>query len=166
MNYLKSYLAIAAILCLASPFVTVNAARAATATGTLGVSGVVVVGGACTVGASSFDFGAYSGVALSGSGTVSVTCPSGLAYTVDLSATLNTTLSSVQPRLHGSGGYLPYNLYQDAGHTLVWGLDNGGTAKAGTGTGAAQNITVYGNIPAQPIAPGTYTDTVGVTVSF
>jgi spore coat protein U-like protein len=173
MYYLKSYLAIAAILCLASTFVAVNVGSAATATGSLAVSGSV--GASCSVGTSSLNFGALtSGVALSGSGTISVTCTSGAVYSVDLDAGLIHLAGSDRILYNGNGlgsanigNFLSYDLYQDAGHTLLWGSGlSGGSAKAGTGTGAAQNIPVYGNIPAQPVNPGSFTDTVGVTVTF
>ncbi|WP_409528142.1 spore coat protein U domain-containing protein [Rhizobium sp.] len=37
----------------------------------------------------------------------------------------------------------------------------------GTGTGSPQTLTVYGRVPAQNTpAPGTYSDTVVVTVSY
>jgi len=38
---------------------------------------------------------------------------------------------------------------------------------AATGNGASQSYTVYGRVPAQTTpAPGTYTDTVTVTVTY
>ena len=41
-----------------------------------------------------------------------------------------------------------YNIYTDAARTNVWGDGTGGTATiANTGTGAAQNVTVYGRVP-------------------
>jgi spore coat protein U-like protein len=38
---------------------------------------------------------------------------------------------------------------------------------SGTGNGAGQTITIFGRVPAQTTpAPGTYTDTVTVTVTY
>ncbi|WP_280527698.1 spore coat protein U domain-containing protein [Ciceribacter thiooxidans] len=37
----------------------------------------------------------------------------------------------------------------------------------GTGTGLTENVSVYGRVPAQSTpAPGTYTDTIVVTVTY
>jgi spore coat protein U-like protein len=62
---------------------------------------------------------------------------------------------------------LTYSLYQDSGHATVWGNTIGTNTVTGTGTGIAQTLTVYGQIPAtQYAAPGAYTDTVNVTLTY
>jgi spore coat protein U-like protein len=49
----------------------------------------------------------------------------------------------------------------------VWGNTVGTDTVAATGSGAAQSYTVYGRITAQTTpAPGTYTDTITVTVTY
>jgi len=38
---------------------------------------------------------------------------------------------------------------------------------AGTGTGALQSLTVYGQLPAnQKVLPGSYSDTITVTITY
>ena len=47
------------------------------------------------------------------------------------------------------GNLLSYNIYTDAARANVWGDGTGGTVTiaSSTGTGAAQNVTVYGRVP-------------------
>jgi spore coat protein U-like protein len=68
---------------------------------------------------------------------------------------------------------LQYNLYTTAALTTVFGDGTGATGTdAGTGTGMANALqyTVYGQLPDnaanQASIPGTYTDTVTVTVTY
>jgi spore coat protein U-like protein len=104
-----------------------------------------------------------AGAALSGTGSISVTCTSGGAYTVALGSGLN---SSGGHRRMSSGGsppdFLTYDLFQNASHSLLWETSVSGTAEAGTGTGVAQNITVYGNVPAWASDSGVYNDSVTI----
>jgi spore coat protein U-like protein len=61
-----------------------------------------------------------------------------------------------------------YGLYKDNARTQPWG-DAGtpGSTVAGTGTGAAQPLTVYGRVPPQTTpSAGVYTDTVVVTITY
>jgi spore coat protein U-like protein len=59
-----------------------------------------------------------------------------------------------------------YNLLQTVGGTQ-WGNTQGTDVMAGTGNGQAQNLTVYGEIPAQNTpAPDTYKSTITATVFF
>lgn len=60
-----------------------------------------------------------------------------------------------------------YNLYREAGRLTNWGNTVGTDTVGGTGTGLVVNSTVYGRVPIQtPPAPGTYTDTITVTVTY
>ena len=63
---------------------------------------------------------------------------------------------------------LTYALYRDGSRApaTAWGNTSGSDTLSNTGTGAAQIHPVYGRIPVQSIPPpGTYTDTVVVTVT-
>lgn len=133
----------------------------------------VSVGAACTVGASGFAFPAYSGIGVDSTSTIDVTCAQNLAYQITLNGGNNFNATSGKRRMGASGTFLDYQLYQQNGFQTVWG-DTGfqgtvpnGTPKAGTGTGAAQQHTVFGHLYANQVVPaGTYSDTVLVTVNF
>lgn len=155
-------------------FVTIlcQTSWAGTATGTLSVTANVV--DTCTVAATGnlLAFGAYTGALNNTNGSLSLTCTDGDTYTVALNigtgsgATFtNRVLTNPSP-----AGTLNYNIYTTAGRTVVWGDGTGTTATvAGTGTGALQTLTVFGQIPAgqtATVTPGNYTDTVTITVTF
>jgi spore coat protein U-like protein len=67
----------------------------------------------------------------------------------------------------GTGDYLSYELYQDSGHTTLWGTaDNAAVESAAVDT-TAVDYTVYALVPgSQDVPSGTYNDSVAVTVSF
>lgn len=113
----------------------------------------------CTISAFTVDFGTYdasSGTAKTPTGTPSFTvrCSNTTPYTLTLGTGLNP-----------SGGVRRMENSLAAGNFLDYNLSLGSTA--GTGTGAAQTITVTGSIPInQFVAPGPYRDTVVVTVTY
>ncbi|MDR0241224.1 MAG: spore coat U domain-containing protein [Burkholderia sp.] len=128
----------------------------------------------CTIAANPLAFGT-SGVlsaAINQQTTVSVTCTNTTPYNVGLDAG-SVTGSSVASRLMAGTSTgnttttVGFQLYQDAGHTTVWGNTQGTDTVAGTGTGAAQTLTVYGQVPTQATPkPDTYQTTVTATVYF
>jgi spore coat protein U-like protein len=61
-----------------------------------------------------------------------------------------------------------YQLYSDTGHSTVWGDGtNTSSTVSGTGSGSTQTLNIYGAVPSLAGAvPGSYTDTVTVTVSY
>ena len=62
--------------------------------------------------------------------------------------------------------FVSYQMYQDASRIKNWGDEVGSTVQ-GTGSGSSQDFPVYGLVPPQTMpAPGTYTDTIIVTVTF
>ena len=160
----------ASMLCLGLLSLTVTVAMATTASGSLSVS--ATVGAACSVGTSTLAFGSYTGSQVTGSGTVSVTCASGLPYTVDIGNGANAVASQRRMSYTPMGGmpsYLTYDLASDAGFMSPWGTGvTGGAVVNGNGSGSAQNITVYGRIPVQVSPPpaGSYTDNPSITVTF
>jgi spore coat protein U-like protein len=103
---------------------------------------------------------------------LSITCTNTTPYNVGLDAG-NVPSSSVPARLMAgtSAGNttttLSFQLYQDTGHATVWGNTQGTNTVGGTGTGAVQTITIYGQVPAQTTpVPDTYQTTVTATVYF
>ena len=98
-------------------------------------------------------------------GSVNVTCTPGTSYTVALDNGL-TGSGPAARRMTLGANWIGYGLYRDAARSLLWGSGAGQT-HGGTGTGAAQPVTVYGRVPAQQTPPpGVYTDTVVATIIY
>lgn len=146
-----------------------GAALPATRTATFTVNANLVSD--CTiVSAPNLDFGTIGvqNVAYTGNSTLTVECTPGTAYTVGLDAG-SVSGSSVATRyLDGPGGKMSFSLYRDAAFTQVWGVTPGSDTNGGTGTGSTQNYTIYGRIFGMQTtrAPGTYTSTVTVTITY
>jgi spore coat protein U-like protein len=124
----------------------------------------------CTVTAATLDFGTPVGLltaAIQGTSTVTVTCASGTAYNVGLDGGQNSGNDINARKMVLGVNSVGYQLYRDSGRTQVWGNTIGTNTVAGLGNGSAQNLTVYGQVPAQPTPPaGTYQDTVVVSVTY
>jgi spore coat protein U-like protein len=150
-------------------------AVATTVTGSLTVTMTITAG--CTITSPTLTFPSTVGTALTAaavpaSTTVSVTCTNGSPYTIGMGQGGNYTTSN---RMVSSGNYIPYGLFVDAALTHPWTTGANPTTcttsndcSIGTGTGSAQTITIYGNVPIMAVAPtvGTYTDTVVMTVTY
>jgi spore coat protein U-like protein len=138
----------------------------------------------CAVGATGVAFGVYDplvATADDSTGTITVTCSyiapgptADASYTVTLSPGASGVYS--QRRMQAGTSQLGYNLFGDAARTQVWGNATGGTTiisgsmrlgpGVGNGTRTATH-TVYGRVPAgQDAAPGTYSDSILVTLTF
>lgn len=105
--------------------------------------------------------------ALNATGTLSVQCTNGDAYGISLNGGGSGNVNARKMSRQGGGGTISYQLYSDAAHAVAWGDATGGTIATGTGTGAAQTITVYGVVPAQSTPqPGRYSDTITATITF
>lgn len=155
-------------------------ALAVVAAGFLPASAWATIG--CDVSSNGVGFGDYDPLATAAddsTANVAVTCtrvilqdPFRVAYTLSLS---RGTSGSYAPRRMSSGANrLNYNLYRDAARAQVWG---DGTASTGVVAGTASfnwfqtsqtnTHTAYGRMPAlQDAAPGSYADTIVVTISF
>ena len=130
------------------------------------VSATVVRG--CAIAATNMNFGSYSplptGPTLSTTSTISVTCELGDTYTIGLDDGINNSGTQRRMARPAPVAYLNYGLFQDAAHTLIW-RDTGPTRVSGTGSGAPQVYTVFGQLPGAQVVPlGAYIDTVTVTV--
>ncbi|QIL89286.1 fimbrial major subunit CsuA/B family protein [Microbulbifer sp. SH-1] len=119
----------------------------------------------CSISASPLDFGTVTSVTQTdASSNLSVTCTLNGAYTVALDGGDNADINDRKMQL--GPDTVDYQLYQDAARTQTWG-DTPGTLVGGTGSGAAQSLTVYGRVPIQGAKPpGTYQDTITATVTF
>lgn len=143
-----------------------RAAQAATATTTFQVTANVTA--TCQIAATNLAFGSYAGVQTDATSTITVTCTNTTPYNVGLDAGTSTGATVTTRAMTGPGGAtLGYALYSDGARTVNWGNTVGTDTVAGTGTGSAQTLTVYGRIPAGSLpAPGAYTDTITATVTY
>lgn len=145
-------------------------ALAGTATTTFSVTATVNANCAI-VSASALSFPAYnpSQGAQNATSAVSVKCTKTTPFNIGLDAGTGTGATVTTRKMTSGSNTLNYSLYSDSNHSVVWGNTVGTNTVAGTGQGFSTTITdtVYGQIANQPDAvPGTYADTVTVTVSF
>ena len=105
--------------------------------------------------------------ALDAYSSVTVVCTNAAPYTLALDGGLSAATNPTQRKMTQGGQTITYGLYQDSGRSQPWGDSTGTNTVAGTGSGLSQSFTVYGRVPAQATpGPGTYTDTVVVTLSY
>lgn len=93
---------------------------------------------------------------------VRLNCPKGVNARIVISKGNSPTYA---PRAMASGAdTLRYNLYLDPSHQVIWGDGTDGSDVFTSPSGNVQAV-VYARIPpGQDVAPGTYTDTLVVTV--
>jgi len=120
------------------------------------------------------DFGrVYTGSVFSGIGTVVVTAPAGLNFSVAWGKGLHYSSGFRHMKRSGGADLIPYTLYRDAGCTVSLsdpGLGDtypAGSSVAAMGTGRAQVIPIHGRltVPVQA-QPGMYLDSIVVTVLY
>jgi spore coat protein U-like protein len=127
---------------------------------------------ACSIAAGDLAFGNYNPVtaaAVPGTSTINVTCTNASPYTIGLSAGNGsgaTVTTRAMTRFTGTET-LAYGLFIDAAFEENWGTDLA-DRKSGTGSGAIQAHTVYGQVNAgqSTAIAGVYTDTITASVYF
>jgi len=170
-NTVKSALSAAVLGFLSLGLASTSAsAQANPANTTFGVSATVLKD--CIVSASAMGFGSYSGAVDTPTSTITVTCTNTTTYTIALNAG-TTSGAAVNARLlagqgTAAGATLAYALYSNSAMTTIWGDGTHSTSTVGgTGSGSAQPYTVYGQIAAGLyVTPGSYTDTITVSVTY
>lgn len=132
----------------------------------------------CSVSVSGLVFGVYDPTntnAATASANIQTTCSVLLVSVISqIKVTLNTGGSGtyISREMTNGSGLLTYNLYQDAAHTIVWGDGSEGSQDLTNNylidlLGTTINHTIYGQMPAgQFVEPGSYSDTIVVTVEF
>ena len=132
--------------------------------------------------ATPLSFGTYnplSGTALTATSTITITCTN---TTPIVSVTLNSgsgngTINARKLQLGGTTTsdatrMLSYNLYTTSGYSSIWGDGSSGNVTnnvtGSAGTGSAQTLTVYGTLPGSQtnVVPGSYSDTITVTINY
>ena len=137
------------------------------------ISGVLAsVGRACDITASDINFGTVNPLSVnptSKTGTITATCTAETGWTVKLS---KGNGASYNDRAMGDGTpgeLLKYNLYTTAAHNNIWGDGTAATSdKSGVGTGMAEELTVYAQVPADQtdVPSGVYTDNITATIEY
>jgi len=140
----------------------------------------------CTIATQPIAFGTYDPIEtvtpLVSSTQLTVNCrkPNKVPFVAALSTGSSGTYA--QRHMESGGSQLPYNLYRDAGLTVVFGDGSAGTQSATCTTGIDGNgctgsnppgpdlrsiVPVFGRVPtnADPVA-GLHSDTITVTVTF
>ena len=123
---------------------------------------------ACSINVIEVNFGSYdvfSNAALNSTGKIDVNCPSGVGYTIGLSAGSGIFTQRV---MRNGAHSLNYNFFTAANRVLVWGdASNGSVTVSGSGTDETVDHVVYGRIPPnQNVYPGSYSDTITVEITF
>jgi spore coat protein U-like protein len=131
-------------------------------------SATATVVSTCLVSAQDVDFGSRGVLSanIDAAGQVSVTCTPSTSYTIGLGGG-NANAAPGARKMAKGAETITYGLYQDAARTQLWGSTIGTDTIAGTGNGLAQNLAVYGRVPAQTTpSAGSYTDTIVVTITY
>lgn len=166
MSYQKLTLTIAPIVFM----LWQPTAQAATDTTTFQVT--ATVNEVCSVTATDLAFGIYDPSASDNenTSTITVNCTKGTNYSIGLNegTAAGATVTTRQMEDAVSSDLINYSLYSNSSRTVNWGnTQNTDTVDVASATGAAENHTVYGRIPAgQYVTAGSYSDTITVTVTY
>jgi spore coat protein U-like protein len=99
--------------------------------------------------------------------TLVVQCTNTTPYNIGLDAGAGSGATVTTRKMTSGGVTVSYSLYTDINRTTVWGNTVGTNTVSQTGNGQNQSFTIYGRAPPQNApAPGTYTDTINVTVTY
>jgi spore coat protein U-like protein len=103
-------------------------------------------------------------------GTFSYSCSSARARPVLIWLSSGNSGSFNPRRMSNGADTLDYNLYSDSQRTAVWGNDTGGYAGISSvpqGKDHGDTLTIYGRIGTGLwVSPGSYTDSITVTLNF
>lgn len=120
--------------------------------------------------ATELDFGTVSGIIdtnIDRSSSFAMTCTGRTAWQVGFDNGSHADGSTRRMRLGSTGEHIRYELYSTSDRLTRWGNTLNTDTRTGSGTGGVQTLTVYGRVPApQAAAPGPYSDTITVTVTY
>ncbi len=136
------------------------------ANGALNLRAVVVK--SCSVTAGTLNFGAtgFLATALAATAQVSVTCNTKLTTKIALNNGGYGSGPTTRAMAFGANR-VTYGIYRDAAHSLAWGSNTGSNTVSLTVPAGTASATAYGLVPVQAsVPPGTYTDVVGITVTY
>lgn len=142
---------------------------AAQSTTTFNVTATVAA--TCTVAATNMGFGTVnvlSGSNVDTTSTITVTCTNGTTYSIGLNPGTGSGATVSDRKMTSGGDTLNYGLFTDSNRSTNWDDIGGTNVGSGTGSGSGQAHTVYGRVPLgqTTVPPGSYSDTITVTVEF
>ncbi len=161
-NYVKLAGMVAAVM--------VSSAASAT-TVTTSFNAKIAIVAACTMTTpADIDFGSTGLITanIDQTTTMNVTCTNTTPYNVGLDKGTNGASVTARLMKHTTlAATIPYSLYTNSTRTSNWGTTIGTDTVAGTGSGTAQTLTIYGRVAPQAAPnPGSYTDAVTVTLTY
>lgn len=112
----------------------------------------------CTTWSDNFDFGKTG----DSSPTIAITCSGNSPWSMRLSAgTGEGAIATTRVITSANGNTVDHALFTDASHSILW------VDQTVAGSGPGTTIPPFGRIPAnQRMSPGSYIDTVTVTVTY
>ncbi len=146
-----------------------GAAQAATTTSTFSVQ--LTVTAQCVINSTetlSFGSNGVINANIDVPANLKIQCTNTTPYKIGLDEG-TTAGGTTTTRLMTAGGSdtVQYKLFTDPGRTTNWGNNTSSDTKNDTGNGAEQTHVIYGRVPIQTTgAPGNYSDTVTVTVTY
>jgi len=151
-------------------------AHAETSTGNLDVSATILT--SCSVSASAMAFGVVvPGTDKDTEAVVSVLCTSGTTYTLDVGdglyqiSTGGSTGNLYRRQMASAANRLPYMFFQEPARVteIAASVANTNFITSTVGDGSTQTYTLYGRVvgaESSASPPGSYSDTVIITVAF
>lgn len=132
----------------------------------------------CTVGSTPVVFGIYdplTALTTDSTGIITITCLAALSTTVSYAIQLDGGAAASIPnrRMSSGAAQIFYQMYTTSGRATIWGNGTSGSVVVSDSfllvstIASIKNYTIYGRIPArQNVVPGTFTDTVMVTLTY
>lgn len=120
----------------------------------------------CLIVAEDLNFGQHGviNVPVTASTELAINCTPGSTYSISMDGGLSGATDPERRLMQSGNNTIAYGLYSDASYSSPWGTTSG-TLVSGTGAGSVR-LPVYGRVLPQPAAPGTYSDTVVVTITY
>lgn len=139
-----------------------HTALAAQATGTLNVQATVL--NTCSVSTAPVVFANVGLSAATANGSVTITCTNSDPVSIALDGGGSGDIAARELSHDSLPTSFTYQLYSNPGLSTVWGDDVTGVAYSTSGP--SQTLTVYGVTTSTPVAAGSYSDAVQVTVTY
>lgn len=171
MRYRRNLVTIVAVLVtLVLVAITARTTEAGSVATNMSVS--ATVDSSCQIATTNLSFADYSPLGANATipddatATVTITCTLGTSGQILIGHGTNWTGSQMRMLNAVASTYLPYTVYQDNAHTVVWDGITGMTIPPAPDT-TPRTYTAYGRVPAgQTVASGAYSDTVSISISF